>query len=713
LSLRILFLVDRKTLGSQTSTEFQNYATPDDGRKFTNLYNVQHLTTNAIDPVSKVVITTIQRLYSILKGDQELDEEYEEVSLFDRPPSETGKPLEVSYNPRIPIETFDFIITDECHRSIYNLWRQVIEYFDAFIIGLTATPSKQPLGFFNNNLVMEYSHERAVADRVNVGYEVYRVRTRVTEEGSTIEAGNYVDKRDRLTRRKRWEQLDEELEYVPSQLDRAVVSEDQIRTVIRIFKGKLFTEIFPGRKEVPKTLVFAKDDSHAEDIVHTIREEFGRGNQFCKKITYRTTGEKPENLIKSFRNSYYPRIAVTVDMISTGTDIKPLECLVFMRDVKSRIYFEQMKGRGSRVINSTDFNAVTPDAKNKTHFVIVDAIGVSESNKSDIITLERKKSVSFDKLLNSIPFARDEDTLISLAGRLARFDTELEKKDREQIEQIARKPMKHIIGDLLEAHDPDKQIEKAKETFNVKEPTDEQIRKVSQRLINEACHPFDNPDLRHTILEIKRRDEQIIDTVTIDSVISAEYDDTAKEKSKTLIDTFEKFIEDNKNELIALQIIYSKTYKDRHLAYKDIKELAEAIRKPPYLLDTDVLWKAYENLGTSGVRKSRPERLLTDIISLIRFATGQEKELEPFSETVNEKYKKWLAKQERLGKKFTEEQLEWLHMIKNHISTSLSIDMEDFELSPFYGRGGTFRVYQLFGDDLKNIIDEINAAVIL
>ena len=316
---RILFLVDRITLGAQAHTAFQQYITPDDGRKFTELYNVQHLTTNTIDPVNKVVITTIQRLYSMLKGDEELDEEYEELSLFDKPPRETQKPLEVSYNPKIPIETFDFIITDECHRSIYNLWRQALEYFDSFIVGLTATPSKQTLGFFNKNLVMEYSHERAVADRVNVGYEVYRIRTKVTEEGSTVEAGNYVDKRDRLTRRKRWEQLEEELEYSSSQLDRTVVSEDQIRTVIRTFKDKLFTDIFPGRKEVPKTLVFAKDDSHAEDVVHIIREEFGQGNEFCKKITYRTTGEKPENLIKSFRNSFYPRIAVTVDMISYAT----------------------------------------------------------------------------------------------------------------------------------------------------------------------------------------------------------------------------------------------------------------------------------------------------------------------------------------------------------------------------------------------------------
>lgn len=202
-----------------------------------------------------------------------------------------------------------------------------------------------------------------------------------------------------------------------------------------LFIGKLFTEIFPGRKEVPKTLIFAKDDSHAEDIVHIIREEFGRGNEFCKKITYKTTGEKTEDLIASFRNSYNPRIAVTVDMISTGTDIKPLECLIFMRDVKSRVYFEQMKGRGTRTILPTDLNAVTPDAIHKTHFVIVDAIGVCENDKTDSWPLERKRSVSFEKLLNSIVLGRkDEDTLTTLSGRLARLNREIEDKERREID---------------------------------------------------------------------------------------------------------------------------------------------------------------------------------------------------------------------------------------------------------------------------------------
>jgi type I restriction enzyme R subunit len=574
---RVLFLVDRSNLGRQTKNEFQQYVTPDDGRKFTELYNVQHLNTNTLDKVSRVCITTIQRLYSMLKGESEFDAELEEQSIFDLSPKEDTI-REVSYNPHIPIETFDFIVTDECHRSIYNLWRQVLEYFDAFIIGLTATPSKQTLGFFNQNLVMEYSHERAAADGVNVGYEVYCIKTDITEQGSKVDAGFYIDKRDKLTRKMRWEQLDEELTYTPNQLDRDVVAPDQIRTIIKTFKEKLFTEIFPGRKEVPKTLIFAKDDSHAEDIVHIVREEFAKGNEFCKKITYRTTGEKPEDLIASFRNSYNPRIAVTVDMISTGTDIKPLECLLFMRDVKSRVYFEQMKGRGTRVIDSTDFNAVTPDASHKTHFVIVDAVGVCETDKTDSRPLERKKSVPFDKLILSVAMGvRDEDTLTSLAGRLARLDREIGDKDRKEIEDAAEgKPLKQIINSLLDAVDADKRLEKAKEIFKTETPTEEQIKKASEELAKIACAPFDSPGLRNTIIEIKKKNEQIIDTVSKDTVVFAGFDEQAREKARTIVDTFKKFIEDNKNELTALQIIYSKPYNKRHLTYEQIKQLAEA-----------------------------------------------------------------------------------------------------------------------------------------
>ncbi len=424
---RVLFLVDRNTLGKQAFQEFQQYQTPDDGRKFTELYNVQRLLSNKIDPVSRVCITTIQRLYSMLRGEAEFPEENEEPSTFEMKFRDM-RPVDVAYNSEIPLEMFDIIVTDECHRSIYHLWRQVLEYFDAFIVGLTATPSKQTLGFFNQNLVMEYGHDRAVADGVNVAYDVYRISTKITGGGSKVESGFYVDKRDKLTRKVRWEQLNADLEYDAKELDRSVVAKDQIRTVIKTFRDKLPLEIFPGRKEVPKTLVFAKDDSHAEDIVEIMREEFGKGNDFCKKITYRSM-ERAEDLIASFRNSYNPRIAVTVDMISTGTDIRPLECLLFMRDVRSSVYFEQMKGRGTRTISDTDLQAATPGTKSKTHFVIVDAVGVCESDKTDSRPLERKRSTPFDTLVNLVALGvRDMDTLTSLAGRLARVDRELDSR---------------------------------------------------------------------------------------------------------------------------------------------------------------------------------------------------------------------------------------------------------------------------------------------
>ena len=230
-----------------------------------------------------------------------------------------------------------------------------------------------------------------------------------------------VDKRDRLTRQKRWEMLDEDLDYGDKQLDRNVVAVDQIRTIIRTYRDKLFTEIFPGREEVPKTLIFAKDDSHADDIVQVVREEFARGNEFCQKITYRTTGKKPEDLLQEFRVSYFPRIVVTVNMIATGTDVKPLEVVFFMREVKSPMYFEQMKGRGVRVMSPTDFQAVTPDAKSKTHFVIVDAVGVCETAKTETRPLERKRTVSLEKLLETVALGgTDEDVISTLAGRLGR-----------------------------------------------------------------------------------------------------------------------------------------------------------------------------------------------------------------------------------------------------------------------------------------------------
>jgi type I restriction enzyme, R subunit len=704
---RVLFLVDRGNLGRQTLKEFQQYVSPYNNFKFSEEYIVQRLTSNTLDTTARVCISTIQRLYSMLKG-KDLPEEDEEESVegLDKVFKEV-EPIE--YNPTIPIETFDVIITDECHRSIYHLWRQVLEYFDAHIIGLTATPNKQTFGFFNQNLVMEYGHEQAVADGVNVNYDVYRIKTEITEGGSKVDAGYFVDKRDRATRAVRWEQLDEDLEYDSNQLDRDVVAADQIRTVVRTYRDKLFSEIFPGRTEVPKTLIFAKDDSHAEDIVKIIREEFGKGNEFAQKITYRTTGKKPEDIIAEFRNSYFPRIAVTVDMIATGTDIKPLEVVLFMRSVKSRSFFEQMKGRGVRVIKEDDLRSVTPDAKAKDHYVIVDAVGVCERDKTDSRPMDQKKSIPFDKLLQAVALGNAEPEVISsIAVRLARMNKTLEDEDKAEIEKKSGgRSLENLTGALVNSLDADRHVEQAKKDNNTDQPTNEQVQQAAAKLIQEAVKPLYDPALRNLLIELKRRDEQTIDNVSQDKVIEAGFSADALERASSVVQSFEKFIQDHKDEITALQILYNRPYK-QPLRFEDIKELANTIEKPPHLWTESQLWQAYAALDRSKVKGTTAKRILTDLVSLVRFAIHQDNELVPFPERVNANFKSWLAQQETAGKKFTPEQRRWLEMIRDHIAANLGIDPSDFDYAPFAQEGGLGKVHQLFGNDLSKMIDHLN-----
>ncbi len=706
---RVLFLVDRGNLGDQTLKEFQQYVSPYNNFKFTEEFIVQRLAGNTLDTTARVCISTIQRMYSMLKG-RELSDEDEEASvsglerLFKKP-----EPLD--YNPAIPIETFDIIVTDECHRSIYNLWAQVLEYFDAHLIGLTATPNKQTFGFFNQNLVMEYNHEQAVADGVNVNYDVYRIRTAITQAGSTVEAGYSVQLMNRETRTKRWERLDDDFAYDPDQLDRDVVAPDQIRTIVKAFRDKLFTDIFPGRTEVPKTLIFAKDDAHAENIVEILREEFGKGNEFAQKITYRTTGVTPKDLIKSFRNSYHPRIAVTVDMIATGTDIKPVEIVVFMRAVKSRTFFEQMKGRGVRVIKPDDLKAVTPDATSKDHFVIVDTVGVCDQDKTDARPMEKKPSVAFEKLLQAVALGNtEEDVLTSIAGRLARMEHRITKADEQAISKASGGlSLKDLSQGLVEAVNPDRQEERATQQFSTPKPTDQQIQQVATKLIQEAAKPFHDPKFRELLVEIKKKNELTIDHVSQDQVIEAGFSAEALARARTIVQSFEQFIAQHKDEITALQVLYSKPYKQR-VKFEDIKDLANAIEKPPYLWNESQLWQAYAALEKSKVKGASGKRILTDLVSLVRFATHQDNELVPFPEKVNANFKVWLGDQEK-RRKFTDEQRHWLEMIRDHVAANLTVEPDDFEYAPFAQEGGLGKVHQLFGDELNKMIEELNGAL--
>ena len=719
---RILFLVDTKNLGEQGEQEFLKYQPTDDNRKFTELYNVQRLTSSYIASDSQVCISTIQRLYSILQG-KELEESAEEEN-----PNESGwtwqkkDPLPVAYTQKNPIEQFDFIIIDECHRSIYNLWKQVLDYYDAFLVGLTATPDKRTFAFFNQNVVSEYTYEESVADGVNVPYDVFTIETEITKAGSVIKAKEFVDKRENLPRKKRWEQLDDDLVYTPNKLDKEVVSPSQIRTVVRAFKEALPT-IFPdrfdedGEFEVPKTLIFAKTDSHADDIINIVREEFGEGNDFCKKITYKIE-EDPKSVLNRFRNSWAPRIAVTVDMIATGTDVKPLEVLLFMRDVKSSNYFEQMKGRGTRTINFDDLQKVTRTAKHtKTHFVIVDAIGAIKSKKTDSRPLEREPTVPLKDLLGAVKMgAQDEDLFLSLANRLLRLEKELNPSEKEKFAELAEgKSLQTVIKDLLNAYNPDviEGIEQKVSQEKIGQAPDEISKTIAQevdQLRTSAAKVFTG-ELTEYVEKVRKAHDQVIDGVNVDKVIRAEWDTFTTEKAEQVIQDFTEYIQTHKDEIIALEIFYDQPYRRRELTLKMVKDLLDRIKLDRPMLAPTYIWEAYQQLDQ--VKENSPKNELITLVSLIRKVAGIDTQLTSYDATVNENFRKWIF-QQNAGQhnKFTEEQLAWLRMIKDHIASSFHIGLDDLDYTPFDKNGGRGKMWALFGADMEKVIQELNEELV-
>jgi type I restriction enzyme R subunit len=728
---RVLFLVDRGNLGRQAHKEFQAFTTPDDGRKFTELYNVVNLTHNKIDSVNKVVITTIQRLFSILKGEETFDEELEESSAHVGAPT-LREPPTVVYNHWLPPDFFDVVVIDECHRSIYSTWQPVLEYFDATLIGLTATPERRTFAFFHKNVVSEYPHEHAVRDKVNVPYQVYEIRTRIGTEGAVLkaEADTVVGKRHRQTKATRWELLDEDLTYGTGQLDRSVVAVDQIRTTLRAIKERMFTEIFPGREVWPKTLVFAKSDDHAEDVLRILREEWHLSNEKAVKITYKperamgdakrkSASHKPDELIQAFRNSPDPRVAVTVDMIATGTDIKPLECVIFLRAVKSRVLFDQMIGRGVRVMPDADFQAVTPGGTTKTHFVVIDCVGAMEDTKSEP-PLDRQRSVHLSKLLELVAAGnRDEDVLSTIAARLDRMDRQLTPDQRALIEGASGGvPLRALVAQIIDRIDPDVEDARARELFNLApgaDPTEEQVKAAQAKLREEAAAPLAYSHvLRTALLEVRKEQDVTIDTLSLDEVIRAgarpdlqlDYD-----ADKALVGDFSAFCEKHRNEIDALMVLYQQPHRQR-LTRKQLMELLAAIKRPPYQWTSEALWAAYERLEKGRVRGASRGRLLTDLISLARHAMGVDAELVSYADQADTRFQNWLMQQQNRGRTFTEEQRGWLELIRDRIVVDLEVRMEDLDDTPFAERGGLGKVWSLFGEDLEVIVAELNRELV-
>ncbi len=700
---RVLFLVDRNNLGDQTLREFRDYTTPDDGRKFTELYNVDKLTGAGMVGSSKVMISTIQRVYSVLRGQPVPEGDDPELDA-----AVPSAPVEIAYNPDLPPEAFDLIIVDECHRSIYGVWRGVLEYFDAHIVGLTATPTKQTFGFFRQNLVAEYTYAESVADKVNVDFDVYRISTQITEQGSSVEAGTVVPVRDKKTRKERYESLDDDLDYSPGQLDRAVTSASQIRLVLETFRDRLFTEIFPGRSAVPKTLIFAKDDNHAEEIVTTVRQVFGKGNDFAAKITY--NAKNPRDLLAKFRNSPTLRIAVTVDMIATGTDVKPLECVFFMRDVRSATYFEQMKGRGARTISDTDFQAVTPDAVAKDRFVIVDAVGVTEHDYIDAVPLDRERSVSLKQLLGkAAALTITEDETATLASRLARLDQQLTAAEQGELATLAGTTLSAIV------RRPSSMPSTSTNRSRRWRPLNGAIRRrrwprLYGELIESAVTPLaGNPALRERILAIRAAHDLVIDEVSVDVLLDAHgVVDTAK--ARQVVDSWRSYLDEHKDEITALHLYYAGDTTAK-VTYAELRELADRIKRPPYNWTPDIIWNAYAaiEIDPTHPRVQRADRhTATDLVSLIRFALGVDETLVPYADTVASRYAGWLAQQEQAGVVFTERQRWWLDRMADTIAQAAGIGPDDLDNAPFTERGGIDGALSELGSEAADLLDYLN-----
>ncbi len=696
---RVLFLVDRNNLGEQTRTEFRAYRTPDDGRLFTEVHNVDMLTSAGLLDSSQVVISTIQRVFKALRNEEVTAED--DPTLDDFVPE---APVTVAYNPTMPPETFDLVIVDEAHRSIYGVWRGVLEYFDAHIVGLTATPGKQTFAFFAQNLVSEYTYPQSVADRVNVDFDIYRIRTQISENGATIEAGTIVPKVNRRTREQKLEALDEALEYSDKQLDRAVTATDQIRTVLEAFRDRLFTEIFPGRSTVPKTLIFAKDDAHAEEIVTQARQVFGKGNDFAAKITY--NARDPKGQLQAFRTSPSLRIAVTVDMIATGTDVKPLECVFFMRDVRSAQYFEQMKGRGARTIDPATFRSVTPDATEKTRFVLVDAVGVTEHDFVEP-PLNRDKGISLATLLGkAATYTLTEDETATLASRLAALELQLTQAERGELDTVAGRPVKAIVRALVDAVDPDHQREALE---SLVEPVETAA--AIQKILEAAVEPLaSNPDLRNRILELRRAHDRVIDEVNADTLLEA-YGVVDPDRARGVIESWRAYLDEHRDEVTAIQLIDQRRSlvrsSGRHVAFSDIQELADRISRPPHNWTPDLLWSAYEAVDARRVRRS-PHHTLTDLVSLLRFTVGVDSELVPYADIVRERYTAWLAQQEQAGTRFTTDQRWWLDRMVEVISVSAGISADDLDEAPFTERGGVDGALRDLGDRAADYVEQLN-----
>lgn len=633
---RVLFLVDRNNLGLQAEGEFSSYKLTETGDTFNSIYTTERLRSQNIPTDANVIISTIQRLFAAITGQEIDDSDDDEDAEFDDITDE--KEIDLGENLKLPPDFFDFIIVDECHRSIYGKWKKVLNYFSsARIIGLTATPTPEADAFFEKR-VINYTLEKSIADGVNVDYRIYRIKTKVSEEGGIIHKGeNYIEHAN-YNHTETNKTFSEDKDFKKEELNRAVIDLPQIKLVLETYKNDVYSKMFPNREPdlryIPKTLIFAQSDRHADSIVKMVKEVFpNQSPNFVKKITY-SAGNSNE-LIRQLRNDKEFRIAVTVTLVATGTDVKPLEVVMFMRDVNSEPLYIQMKGRGVRTIGDEQLRNVTPNADTKDLFYLVDAVGVTEHEKFIPEPTEGGAKIKHLKeLLEEITHGNILDEYLkSLAGKISRINKKSSSEQRQKFFGMANIEMKQVAINFYEALENNK----LPPFNNINEPNIERKRLV-------ACLA-EHPDAREYLIKLNAGFIEIL-TEGEDQLV---YNGFSTEEAKQITSDFEEYLKENKDKIEALKIIYNDTREE--ITYDLLKDLYERLKERSSKFKISTLWNAYSILEPKKVTKftTKEQRdALTNLISLVRYAFNTTKELHDFISAISRNFELWCGQKQRM-----------------------------------------------------------------
>ena len=634
---RVLFLVDRNNLGKQAEGAFGDFKLTENGEPFSTIYTTERLRSGKISDKTNLVICTIQRLFSVITG-QELQDDDDGESSFE---SDTQPDVELNGQLLLPPDFFDLIIVDECHRSIYGRWRKVLEYFkEARIIGLTATPGDETMAFFNNNRVVNYTLEKSIVDEINVDCRVYRIRTSATENGGEIHKGEKYREITTYTGEKRMTRAVEATPYQANDLDRAVINPEQIKLVLESYKNAVYSELYPSRDPniayIPKTLIFAKSDAHADNIIKIIREQVfpGQCPEFAQKITY-SAGDS-NALIKNFRNDKKFRIAVTVTLVATGTDVKPLEVLIFMRDVNSESLYVQMKGRGVRTITDDALRNVTPNADSKDIFYLVDAIGVTEHVKnSQAPEPTDGVNISLEKLLEQITHGYlPDDNLRLLAARLARINSKSTEEQRAEFTELAGMEMKEIASNIYEAFENGSLAAAPFESSN--QPNELRKALVQPLALHEKARKF--------LLILNAGFVKILQPGR-DTLISTGF---SVENAQETVTKFEEYVQAHRDEEEAIRIIAENT--GEPITYAMLEDLKKKFLAANSQFSIDNLWHSYKVVNQDTVvpfKDATEKEALTNLIQLVRFSLKMIPELRSLTSLAAQRFELWCGQNQR------------------------------------------------------------------